>query len=220
MKLITNKYYFSVEGETEYWYLKWLEKEINNSNSKKYKVSFECKVQKSPEKFVKTIKILNKTTVYHICDIESQDEIHQKTLCSVLDSMKKATNCGKTVKYVLGYSNFTFELWLILHKLDFNKSVSHRKNYLIPINKAFNEKFESLDEYKEEKNFKHCLEKLTLDDVIDAINRSKIIMENNKNNGYKPIKYGKFEYYKENPSLTIWEIIHTILIDCGIISKS
>lgn len=27
----TNKYYFSVEGETEQWYLKWLQDAINNT---------------------------------------------------------------------------------------------------------------------------------------------------------------------------------------------
>lgn len=27
----TNKYYFSVEGETEQWYLKWLQDLINNT---------------------------------------------------------------------------------------------------------------------------------------------------------------------------------------------
>lgn len=27
----TNKYYFSVEGETEQWYLKWLQDTINNT---------------------------------------------------------------------------------------------------------------------------------------------------------------------------------------------
>lgn len=27
----TKKYYFSVEGETEKWYLEWLQKQINDS---------------------------------------------------------------------------------------------------------------------------------------------------------------------------------------------
>ena len=30
MKKETNKYYFSVEGETEQWYLEWLEKTIQS----------------------------------------------------------------------------------------------------------------------------------------------------------------------------------------------
>lgn len=32
--------------------------------------------------------------------------------------MESAQNLGKSIKYKLGYSNFTFELWMILHKND------------------------------------------------------------------------------------------------------
>ena len=35
----TNKYYFSVEGETEQWYLKWLQDTINNTEKAACKVS-------------------------------------------------------------------------------------------------------------------------------------------------------------------------------------
>lgn len=34
----TNKYYFSVEGETEQWYLKWLQDAINNTEEASCKV--------------------------------------------------------------------------------------------------------------------------------------------------------------------------------------
>lgn len=33
----TNKYYFSVEGETEQWYLKWLQDMINSTEESVYK---------------------------------------------------------------------------------------------------------------------------------------------------------------------------------------
>ena len=36
---ITKKYYFSVEGETEQWYLKWLQNTINSSDKASCKVS-------------------------------------------------------------------------------------------------------------------------------------------------------------------------------------
>lgn len=35
----TNKYYFSVEGETEQWYLKWLQDAINNTEEASCKQS-------------------------------------------------------------------------------------------------------------------------------------------------------------------------------------
>lgn len=40
----TNKYYFSVEGETEQWYLKWLQDLINNTEESVCKVSIDCPV--------------------------------------------------------------------------------------------------------------------------------------------------------------------------------
>ncbi len=41
----TRKYYFTVEGETEQWYLKWLEALINRTEAAAYRVSFDCPVQ-------------------------------------------------------------------------------------------------------------------------------------------------------------------------------
>ena len=44
-KKATKKYYFSVEGETEQWYLKWLQDTINNTEQAVYRVSFDCPVR-------------------------------------------------------------------------------------------------------------------------------------------------------------------------------
>lgn len=45
---LTKKYYFSVEGETEQWYLKWLQDLINVTDEAEYKVSIDCRIQKNP----------------------------------------------------------------------------------------------------------------------------------------------------------------------------
>jgi hypothetical protein len=42
----THKYYFSVEGETEKWYLNWLQDKINSDPAARYKVSIDSKIQK------------------------------------------------------------------------------------------------------------------------------------------------------------------------------
>ena len=41
-------YYFSVEGETEKWYLDWLQDRINESRDAKYTVKLDAKIQKDP----------------------------------------------------------------------------------------------------------------------------------------------------------------------------
>lgn len=134
-----------------------------------------------------------------------------------MDNMKKAQSIEKQITYKSGYTNFTFDLWIILHMMNCNTSYSHRKQYVTPINRAFGEKFENMDEFKKEANFKHCLSKLQLSNVIDAINRAKKIMQRNQENGYILHQYKEYRYYKENPSLSAWEAIEKILKDCELI---
>ena len=147
MRKLTKKYYFSVEGETEKWYLDWLQDLINNSDAS-CKVSFNSKVEKDPVKYVKGLSIQGKTTVFHFYDYESNESDYQKQFEKVMDRMREAENLGKTIKYQFGYSNFTFDLWIILHMTNCNASFSHRKQYITPINRAFGEKFQNMDVWK------------------------------------------------------------------------
>jgi hypothetical protein len=208
----TKKYYFSVEGETEQWYLKWLQDVVTEASA--YNVSFDCPVQKNPLKRAKSLVVTGKTEVYHFSDYESDEPIHVQQFTETMDNMKKAKELGKQINYKFGYSNLTFDLWIILHKADCNGSVSHRDNYITHLNRAYEERFESMKEYKHEDNFKRCLGKLQLSNVIDAINRAKTIMKRNQDNGYTLHQYKGYKYYKENPSLDIWEAIEKILRDC------
>ena len=54
-RLETLKYTFTVEGETEQWYLFWLRDQINGYAGRTYNVAFDIKVQQSPRKFYKGI---------------------------------------------------------------------------------------------------------------------------------------------------------------------
>ena len=132
--------------------------------------------------------------------------------------MKEAKE-QKKIKYTLGYSNYTFELWIILHKKSCNGSLTNRKQYLDPINQIFEENFEDLDKYKHEDDFKRCLRKLSLDDVISAIKRADVIMNNNIKDDKKVISYKTYSYYKDNPALSIHDVIRNIFFDCGILVK-
>jgi hypothetical protein len=213
----TKKYYFTVEGETEQWYLKWLQDRINESTDAAYKVSFDCQVQKNPLKRAKSLVVTSKTEVWHLSDYESDDPIHTKQFIETMDNMKAAKSVGKQITYKFGYTNLTFDLWIILHRADCNAATTHRKNYITPLNRAYDEHFEDMKEYKHEDNFKRCLGKLSLKNVIDAVNRAKRIMTRNEENGYVLQQYKGYKYYKENPSMAIHEIIAKILMDCELI---
>lgn len=212
----TLKYFFSTEGETEIWYLKRLEELINSSPNSTCKVSFNIR-KDSPRSFVKKISILNKVVIFHLFDVESVEPKYEKRFIGVLDNMKMAEKLGKNITYIPVYTNLTFELWIILHKMDCNGCVSDRKNYLHYINKIFNTNYEALKKYKEEKYFKQILNQISIEDVKNAVLRANKIMQENIRRGYTLNKYKNYSWYKENPSTEVGNIIAKILKDCGLI---
>ncbi|HBN27579.1 MAG TPA: abortive phage infection protein [Clostridiaceae bacterium] len=217
MRKENRTYYFSVEGETEQWYLEWLQRIINADPTARYTVKLDSKIQKDPLARAKRLTIVGKTEITHIFDYESEEPNHVQQFKTTLERMKEVQNSGKSIKYQLGYSNFTFELWIILHKADCNGALIHRHQYLTPLNRAYDEHFENLDQYKHEDNFKRILSQLTLDHVREAIRRSKVIMQRNQEVGYILHQYKGYKYYKENPALSIYESIEKILRECKLL---
>ena len=211
------KYEFSVEGETEKWYLQWLESMINDTEESTYKVSFCAKVTKNPRKFIKNINSISTEKLYHVCDVEGSDLASLNSFNSVLDNLHEASE-SKGIEYFLGYCNMSFELWLILHKQNYNGNHTNKTEYLAAINKSFSESFSSLSDFKKEANFKRCLGKLRLADVRDAIARANSIMRENESCGRMLVKYKDYEYYKDNPSLSIHSIIEEVMGLCGLVN--
>lgn len=214
MRKYVKKFYFSVEGETEKWYLTHLQKLINSTGNSKFKVSFNCSVESNPVKRVKSLVITDKTEICHFFDFEGNEKKYTDRFRLTLSKLKEASEIGKNISYRCGYSNLTFELWIILHKCESNSPYSHRKQYLNEINKAYDENFESLREYKNEKNFNRIMSKINMNDVKRAINYAKNIMKRNSENGFKTHRYKGYYYFKENPSLSVWEVIEKILQEC------
>lgn len=220
MKKVCNKYYLSVEGETEKWYFEYLQMLINSKEELLYTVKFDIKINKSIISRAKSISAPYKVKVFHICDYESNEEVHAEQFNKILKELKDVKKINKNLIYKLGYSNFSFDLWIILHKIQQIGAVSHRKQYVKGINKAFDEKFQFIDVYKEEKNFKRILKKISLEDVISAVNNANEIRKMNEEIfkcNYR--KYGQFEYYTENPDMTINECVEQILRECEVIKK-
>ena len=211
---LRKNYYFSVEGETEKWYLKWLENQINNNDNASFKVNFNIYVQKDPVKAAKRITSLDNIEIVHVFDFEEPQ--NEEAFKITLSSMKNAAKMKKVKKYNLGYSNYSFDLWIILHKSNMRIIRNHRSDYLSDINRNFNTHFESMAKYKEEANFKGLLNTLTLDDVINAIsNAEKIEQQNMKD--YNKISHCGYDYYRENPSLSIHKYLKEILKTVGLL---
>lgn len=219
MKKVCNKYYLSVEGDTEKWYFEYLQKLINREENLSCKVKFDIKINKSIESRAKSIPAIFKMKAFHICDYESNEDLHNEEFDRILCELKNVKKINKNVDYKLGYSNFSFDLWMILHKKQQKGSVSHRKQYVKGINQAYNENFQFIDDYKEEENFKRILKKIELKDVICAVKNANEIRKMNEENSKDRCRtYGKFTYYTENPDLTINECVEQILKECGAIN--
>lgn len=80
----------------------------------------------------------NKKLPYiHVQDIEDYNsEFHRKKFYGMIDEMRDAEDEFR-ITYELGYSNYTFELWMLLHAADMNHAVLDRKAYLAPIRDKF-----------------------------------------------------------------------------------
>lgn len=213
----TLTYYFSVEGETEQWYLEWLETQINANEDSKYIVNIIAKVQKDPVSFVKKLVVQKKTTIWHLSDIEGSSDEQIQTVHNTLGRLKEAKGLGKSIIYKWGYSNLSFDLWMILHKQNCNAELNGVDDYLSHINRAFKTQFESMKKYTEEANFKHCLGKLSFPEVLTALSRAKAIMQRNDRSGYHLAQFKGYCYYIHNPSLDLWQPIEAILSDCGLL---
>lgn len=179
---------FYVEGDCEKLYLKWLQKAINDSTTNEdYQLDFYIRVSQNVETAKKMIRGLQELPAYMIFDYEGQ---HNKQ--KIKEILEKA---GKE-HIVCLMSHLTFETWILLHKGDFNKELLDQKNYLEYINKEYNMTFESLDAYKKEDNFQKLLSTLTLNDVISAMKRAKLLQENNDENQKEIITKGnEINYY-------------------------
>lgn len=213
------RYYFTVEGETEKWYLEWLRDAINADPRSKVKVVCSPKVQKNPVKWAKAKTNLDKSAkVFHVFDCEDEEPIHVKAFKDTLANMKKAGSLGRGFRYVSAYSNLTFELWMVLHKGDC-PALAHRRQYLKPINDLYGEHFESLDEYKHEANFKRVLGKLTVDDAVTAVGRAETLAKRAEEHGLRKAQHCGYSYYLDNPATDLWIPVKQMLEEGGIIDS-
>ena len=141
MKKICNKYYLSVEGETEKWYFEHLQNLINKNEDLPCKVKFNIKIENSITSRAKTITSPYGSKIFHICDYESNEDCHIEKFNKVLSELNNVKKIKRNLVYKLGYSNYSFDLWMILHKKQQIGPVSHRRQYINGINKAYNENF-------------------------------------------------------------------------------
>lgn len=219
----SRQFNISVEGiNCERLYFEHLAKLINASDAS-YNMKSNCK-KVSPLDFAKRNSYLpadkcgkNKIPYIHIQDIEDYyDEKQLTKFKKLIDDMREAENEYGLI-YKLGYSNYTFELWMLLHVKNMNYAVSNRYAYLNPINDAFHQNFKDLKEFKKEDNFKKILDDyVNLNSVFLAIERAEKIVESNCASTKTKENYKGIEFYHDNPDINVHDIIKLIFEVCGV----
>lgn len=211
MRKEKEQFLFSVEGETEQWYLERLS-ELVNARLSELKACFVVDLVPkvcSPKKFLKTYSTISgDTRCFHVFDYDNDEARFKNTL----DEMQYAKE-QKGIKYQLGYTNICFELWMILHKADFLKPVSGAVDYAETIKKAFKTPFKKLSDYKQEKTFKKILSEISLKDVYKAIQRAEKIQKQRESVSECECFKG-YSWYKDNPALSLHECVKWILAFC------
>ncbi len=217
------KFFISREGDTEQWYFEWLQKAINNDPRTKNKVEFKF-LNVTPSSFTKsnhttfTRDMLKGSYFCRIQDIEDYGNDRINKFKELLKSNKEAKKLFPKYNFYIGYSNYTFEVWMISHKAQVKTEID-RKNYYKQINKVYKKSFLDNDDYKHENNFGTILRDLKLDDVINkAIPECKRIRNYNieNNSKFKKSDYN-FDYFLCNPDTSLHEFVEHILKSAGVI---
>jgi len=94
-------------------------------------------------------------------------------LCNQLNNANKPTKRKKGKYTYHAFSNINFDLWLILHKEDFNRSVFKNDAYVPDVRRIYG--LQPSENIKCENSIKKILTQITLEDVKSAIQRAEII---------------------------------------------
>lgn len=206
------KFNLSVEGETEKWYFERLRDLVNASPDARYKLALRCDVEKSPLDMAKRLAIPKGASidVWHVFDFESESELHRHNFQDALRQMRDANQMGKRLRYRSAYSNFTFDLWMVLHRAN-AVHCGHRDEYLRQINAAYGTHFREMHEYKREANFKGLLSKISLDDVASAVERAMRMNAATMRRGARTAEHCGFTYCLDNPYTELHNLVGEML---------
>lgn len=217
--------FMSVEGvNCEKLYFEHLAALINSSGKNRYNLKVDPKPQITPLQFAKRnhYKPVDKhkrkrIPYFHVQDIEDyNNEDFKRKFHAMISEIKQAKELFD-IDYMLGYSNYTFELWMLLHATDMDYSVTNRGDYLGPINNVFTKHYKNLDEYKKESEFRKLLEDyVTIDSVKKAVQRAEKLMNHKKDLGISWIEYKGVIFYAENPALSVHKVVKLILEICEV----
>jgi len=139
------------------------------------------------------------------------NEVEFKRNIEICDRLNKKLSPSKRKegKHIYhAYSSVNFDLWLILHKEEYNKSVTRNDAYISDVRRIFGLK--TTEDIKNEEVINKILSQITLEDVKSAIRRAETIR--NRKVKTDSTKIGKTTIYS-NPDFSIHEFLRAVLED-------
>ncbi len=119
---------------------------------------------------------------------------------------------AKENQITLGYTNYCFDLWLILHKEDYFSSVNSQDDYVGKLRQVYGLRRDANIKKKEQVEL--ILKQIDIEDIKAAIVRADIIASSNlKKEANKTSQ--KHEYY-DNPDTKIHNMLKSIFHKVGV----
>ena len=126
-----------------------------------------------------------------------------------VDFESKVKLCNETR---ILYSNLNFDLWLVLHKKQYRRTVQNNNAYIDEIRNSYN--LPNNTNIKAKGNIQKILDKIELIDVKRAIENAEEIMKEKMEEDKIYVKRN-FSYYP-NPSMSINEFFKELFEDIGL----
>lgn len=128
------------------------------------------------------------------------------------DKYEEAIDLAIENKIELGYSNYCFDLWLILHKEDYFEIVENQDAYADKLRQVYGLPADA--NIKKEKRVTEMISQIELDDIKNAIQRGKKISENNQSR--EGNKTPKNNTYYDNPDTQMHVLLQFLFEKVGI----
>ncbi len=194
------------DGQQETMYLDHVAKLIKKFPQKL--VKFNTFID-SPHRLEKRYEEYDSAAVFDF-DFNEVEFKRNIEVCDKLNKELKPTKRKSGRHIYHAYSSVNFDLWLILHKEDFNRSVARNDAYIQDVRRIYGLK--STDNIKSEEIIKKILSQITLNDVKDAISRAEHLRKSKvKADGTKV----RNTVVYSNPDFSIHEFLKAVLKDSG-----
>lgn len=213
------QFFVCVEGECEQWYLDHLKKLINSSGEADFNAGFTYEYERNLLSLQKRRSRVQSEYFFYLWDKEGEFCQDDQMFYRIFANLRHLKKAWRRVQIEPGYSHLSFELWILLHRRDFHRPMTNVKQYLEYLNAAYETSFESLKQFKQEKNFCKLLTDIRLEDVFAAIRRADAIRQLHQQTQSPPHPANETSphtVYQTNPDLLLHDCVRMMLEACGL----